>query len=63
MKDSLVQKKGEGGLASGEKVILLSFDKTLEPFMCVKEMKGKVKVSLHSFKRPEKMTYIVQRGV
>lgn len=43
-----------------EKVILLSFDKTIEPLMCVKEMKGKVKVSLHSFKCPEKMTYIVQ---
>lgn len=60
LKDGLFWKrKGREG-SELEKVILLSFDKTIEPLMCVKEMKGKVKVSLHSFKCPEKMTYIVQ---
>lgn len=40
-KDSLVQKKR--GIESG-KVILLSFDKTMELLKCMREMKGKSEI-------------------
>lgn len=36
-----LKKEMEGKVGEREKVILLSFDKTIEPLMCAKEMKGK----------------------
>jgi len=47
-----------------EKVILLSFDKTVELVKCIREMKGKSEIgSYFSFKHTEKGSEIVQCGM
>lgn len=46
----------KGGIERG-KVILLSFDKTMELLMCIKEMKGRLKVAFCSFNHLGKMSW------
>lgn len=44
-------------------MILLSFDKTMELLMCIKEMKGRLKVGFSSFEHLGKMSETLQCGM